>query len=102
MVINFIPNDPLARNALPMRQQSPRPDRGTTLARFVMAGAVAPGLYPPGTAEFLFWQCREAALAAVDTWEILEGPLRQWSPDAVSRKRLPLPEIGRASCRERV
>src|SRR6266540_1143645 len=90
MVINFIPNDPLARNALPMRQQAPRPDRGTTLARFVMAGAVAPGLYPPGTAEFLFWQCREAALAAVDTWEILEGPLRQWSPDAVSRKRLPL------------
>ena len=49
MVINFIPNDPLARNALPMRQQAPRPDRGTTLARFVMAGAVAPGLYPPGT-----------------------------------------------------
>ena len=90
MAINFIPNDPLARNALPMRQQAPRPDRGTTLARFGMAGAVAPGLYPPGTAEFLFWQCREAALAAVDTWEILEGPLRQWSPYAISRKRLPL------------
>ena len=90
MAINFIPNDPLAQDALPMRRQAPRPNRRANRARFVMAGAVAPGLYPPGTAEFLFWQCREAALAAVDTWEILEGPLRQWSPDAVSRKRLPL------------
>ena len=90
MAINFIPNDPLAQDALPMRRQAPRPDRRANRARFVMPGAVPEGSYRAGTAEFLFWQCREAALAAVDTWEILQGPLRQWSPGAISMRRLPL------------
>lgn len=90
MAINFIPNDPLAVNVMPMRQQARRPNRPASRARFGLTGAAAEGLYQPGTPRFLFWQCREAALGAVETWETLTGPLTKWSPGVVSRKRLPL------------
>jgi hypothetical protein len=35
-------------------------------------------VYAPFSPEFLFWQCREAALAAVEAWEILQGSLASW------------------------
>lgn len=53
MAINFIPNDPLALNVMPMRQQTRRPNRPASRAGFVLTGAVAEGLYQPGTPRFL-------------------------------------------------
>jgi hypothetical protein len=77
--INFIPNDPLAVDDLPLLQQEPRPNRPAGRAGFTLSGAVAKGLYSQDTKEFTFWQCREAALAAVEAWESLDGNLMTWA-----------------------
>jgi len=91
MTINFIPNDPMAGGAAPpMRPQPPRPDRPAGRAGFTYTNAATQGQYAPGTPEFLFWQCREAALAALDTWESFAGNLAAWSADAADQSNLPL------------
>lgn len=77
MAINFIPNDPLSPQP-PLRKIAPRPDRPAGSATFLYGEQPAEGLYQPGTPEFLFWQTREAALAAVETWESLHEPILQW------------------------
>lgn len=90
MAINFIPNDPLALASAPMRAVTPRPDRAAGEAGFTLTAAIAEGRFAPGTPEFLFWQCREAALLAVEVWEGLNGPLSEWAAKAADRKRLRL------------
>jgi hypothetical protein len=88
MSINFIPNDPKAGPAAPgLRVQPKRPNRPTTRASFTLTGAPAEGTFDPGTASFLFWQSREAALAAVQAWEGSNGPFKRWQGN---RKKLPL------------
>jgi hypothetical protein len=77
--INFISNDPLAVGDLPLIQKKPRPDRPASRAGFTLDGNVAEGLYKQDTKEFVFWQSREAALAAVDAWEALDGNLTSWA-----------------------
>jgi hypothetical protein len=77
--INFIPNDPLAVGDLPLLQKDPRPNRPGSRAGFTLSGAVAEGLYDQDTKEFTFWQSREAALAAVEAWEALDGSLTTWA-----------------------
>ena len=93
--INFIPNDPHAVNGPPMRSVAPRPNRTGRVANFVFERAPKrAGLYQPGSPEFLYWQSREAALAAVEAFEAAAGPLRAWADDAV--RPLPLhPDAGR-------
>ncbi|HEV7991162.1 MAG TPA: hypothetical protein VGP25_05010 [Gemmatimonadaceae bacterium] len=93
--INFIPNDPRAVNGPPMRAVAPRPNRTGTVAKFAFQAAPArAGLFEPGTPEFLYWQSREAALAAVEAFEAAAGPLRAWSSFAA--QPLPLePDAGR-------
>jgi len=86
MAINYVPNDPLA-GAPAMQAKKPRVDRPGTLAGFTYASSPAEDRYNPGTDGFLYWQCREAALAAVETWERLDGPLARW---ARGRRRLRL------------
>lgn len=66
MTINFLPNDPLAVDQMPLRKQDARPDRPSSRAGFTLFNAVPEKLYDEGTDEFLFWQCREAA--AVENW----------------------------------
>lgn len=79
MAINFIPNDPLAGAGVPpMRQIDPRANRPNNRAGFIFRSPAPQGLYQPGTSGFLFWQCREAALAALETWESHAGALRRW------------------------
>jgi hypothetical protein len=90
MTINFIPNDPLAVASLPMRQKAPRPNRPATRAGFNFSNAAPEGLFNPGTPGFLFWQCREAALAAMEVWESLNGNLVQWARATPNKKRLSL------------
>jgi hypothetical protein len=31
-----------------------------------------------GTPDFLYWQCREAALASIDAWESIFGTFTRW------------------------
>ena len=80
MSINFIPNDPLAITDLPTRQVNPRPDRAATVAGLNFSGPVAAlGLYAVDTPEFLYWQSREACLAAIEAWESFSGStLKVW------------------------
>ena len=65
MTINFIPNDPDSRGAMPMRQQLARPDRPPGHAGFTFEQHSPEAEYPYGTLDFLFWQSREAGLATV-------------------------------------
>jgi hypothetical protein len=62
-----------------MRQQSPLPERPESQAGFTYKDPVSEGVYSFGTQEFLYWQCREAALSAINVWEMLEGALTKWA-----------------------
>ncbi|HEX8246853.1 MAG TPA: M36 family metallopeptidase [Pyrinomonadaceae bacterium] len=90
MPINFIPNDPLAAASLPMREQDARRNRPAGRAGFTFVNQVGQGLFNPGTPGFLFWQCREAALAALEAWEALNGNLTSWARSSPDRKKLVL------------
>jgi hypothetical protein len=80
MPINYIPVDPLALAFGPVRAQAPRQDRSGALAGFEWQESHPEALYVPFTPEFLSWQAREGALAAVETYESLAGgPLRSWA-----------------------
>ena len=95
MSINFIVNDPLALDSVPIRQKEPLPDRLAGQAGFTFVDAAGPGLFEPGSADFLFWQSREAALSAIQMWEVLNGPLNQWGPDTQNPNKLDLlPDAG--------
>ena len=88
MSINFIPNDPRAGSAAPaMRVQTKRPNRPSSRAGFTFSNPATEGTFEPGTPEFLFWQCREAGLASLETWESFAGVFKRWQGN---RKRLQL------------
>lgn len=88
MAIHFIPNDPLAGpSAPPMRRKDPLRDRPSSRAGFKYHDREPEGQGAPGTAQFLFWQCRESALSTLAAWERLSGPLRAWEG---GRKKLDL------------
>src|SRR5712692_9368576 len=91
MTINFIPNDPLAGPGAPqIRVKDPRPDRPMGRAGFTFVNPAPEGTFQPGTPEFLFWQCREAGLAALEAWEGFAGNLTAWSVEAANQNTLPL------------
>jgi hypothetical protein len=92
--INFIPNDPHAVNGPPMRAVVPRKRTGRVANFAFQKPPRTAGLYQPGTPEFLYWQSREAALAAVEAFEAAAGPLRAWSDFATQPLPL-LPDAGR-------
>ena len=88
MTINFIPNDPRAGAAAPaIRQQAKRPTRPAARSGFVYSNTSTEGVALPGTPKFLFWQAREAAIAAVEAWEASAGLHKAWQGN---RKKLPL------------
>ncbi len=79
MSINFIPNDPSAGSTAPgLRVQAKHANRPATRADFTLTNTSAEGAAAPGTARFLFWQCREAAMAALDAWEAVAGNFARW------------------------
>lgn len=90
MPINFIPNDPMAQGGPQMRQQKARATRPASRAGFTLAKAPAQKLYQPGTPQFLYWQCREAALMTMETWELIDGKLTAWAQGATNAKKLKL------------
>jgi hypothetical protein len=88
-VINFIPNDP-DESVLPIRQIQARPNRPANRAGFKFFDQQPEAVYNPitETAGFLFWQCREAALAALEGWEKVSGAsFAAWQGD---KKKLDL------------
>ena len=88
MAINFIPNDPGAGATAPaLRQQAKRANRPASKASFSFPLTSTEGVALPGTPKFLYWQAREAALAAVEAWEAVAGPHKFWQGN---RKKLPL------------
>ncbi len=94
MTIHFIPNDPRAGRAAPaLRRKTPRREPPDGRAGFSYRKPPPEGVAEPGTPQFLFWQVREAALAAVRAWEACTGqPHLQWQG---RRQRLPLlPDTG--------
>lgn len=95
MPINFIPNDPQASGGPPMRRKTPRAERAPSVAGFtyVPHGSAAP--HPLGDPQFLFWQSREAALAAVATFEGLDGKkVSRWARSSNRRKLALKPNAG--------
>ena len=105
MAIRFLPNDPLAGpDAPPLRRQSPLPNRPASRAGFTLHDPEPEGLYDPGSPGFLFWQCREAALLTLATWERHAPVLHEWQGRRAEAP--PLPErrrpVGRASGAERL
>ncbi len=84
MPITYIPNDPRAGQP-PNGTIAPHAGRPAGLAGFVFQNVVAEDPYPVGSDGFLFWQCREAALRAVDLWETIDGPLTTWQPGQTLR-----------------
>lgn len=79
MAINSIPNDPRAGASAPaMRNQAKRANRPTTKSDFTLSNVSPEGKALPGTPQFLFWQCREGALAALQAWEASAGPHKRW------------------------
>ncbi len=82
-MINFIPNDPLTVDILPMRRVTPKADRPVGRAGIALTGGIAPARYPEGTPEFVAWQARQAAILAIEAWEAVLGtPLTSWSQEA--------------------
>jgi hypothetical protein len=80
--IDYIPNDPLAEADDPMRVEGAHTAQNGKVARFRFASsAPSSNTYRPGTMEFLYWQSREAALAALDAFAACAGPLAAWAPE---------------------
>ncbi len=78
MTIRFIPNDPFVVAELPERRKKPRVNPSDERARFAYIDPAAEGVYDNGSPQFLFWQCRESALAALQVWSKVSTPLGQW------------------------
>ena len=78
MPIRFLPNDPLALAVVPPREQPPRPDPNVPQVGFSYSAAIPEAVYPVDSAEFRFWQCREAALATLEAWAALAPPPQMW------------------------
>ena len=89
MSINYIPNDPEVSQP-PMRVISPRANRPANRAGFTFVGEQPEDLFDPtnSASGFVFWQCREAALAALEAWEDVSG--QAFSSWQGSRKKIEL------------
>ncbi len=87
-MITFIPNDPLAKTGPATRKIKPHAKRAAGRADFAFNGEAKEGIHNVSTPEFLFWQCREAALRAVEVWETIDSKLKAWGTS--SPKRLTL------------
>ena len=61
-----------------MRTKTPRPNRPSTKTGFTFSSPAPQGVSAPGTPGFLFWQCREGAIAALEAFEEGAGPHRFW------------------------
>ena len=86
MPIIFIPNDPEAKDA--PKPHAIKPARARKQGKTDFDFGTLPGLKPwaDDTAEFRIWQCREAVLRALGTWEQIAGPLAHWQGSPLRKK----------------
>ena len=77
-MILYVPNDPLARAEAPEREQAPRADPPAGRAALDLASPEPEAVYPLDSPGFLSWQCREAALAALEAADAIGAPLVAW------------------------
>ena len=77
-----------------MRKKSPLANRPASRAGFNLAAGPPSALYAPGTAGFVHWQCREAAIQAVKVWEGITGPLSRWARSPNVKKLDLFPDFG--------
>jgi hypothetical protein len=88
-MIHFIPNDPLCINDVPMRRIKPRANRSARRAGVTVSGAVPESVYQPDEPEFVHWQARQAAIAAVEAWEeALDAPIKSWARESANPRSL--------------
>src|SRR5258705_3870283 len=85
-MINYLPNDPLAVGDMPLRKKKARPNRPSTKAGLASTPPAKEAAYPPGSAEFLYWQARESALSAIAMWESLGVGVTKWARSPNPRK----------------
>lgn len=86
MPILFIPNDPEAKKSPPARKIAPAGARKAGRTDFDFGALPQQKAWPPDSAEFLVWQCREAVLRALAMWEQIAGPLEHWQGSARRKK----------------
>jgi hypothetical protein len=86
MAIGYLPNDPSAGQP-PLRVVQPSANRKPSQIGFTFEPLPAEKEYPAGSEDFLRWQCREAALQTLQTWDQVGPPLKGWAGQA-SKKRL--------------
>jgi hypothetical protein len=79
MKIHYVPNDPRASAWNTPRVQTPRKNRPAGRATFDPGSMPPAKIYPAGSDGALAWQVREAALAAVEVFESLHGPVLKWA-----------------------
>ncbi len=87
MAILFIPNDPEAKKSPPARKIKPAGARRAGRTTFDFGALPQQKMWPPDSAEFLVWQCREAVMRALAMWEKIAGPLKHWH-GSTKRKKL--------------
>ncbi len=88
MAIAYLPSDPVAGKPEPC-VVNPLPNRPSNRAGYTLFGIPEEEIYAPGTRAFMFWQCREAALRAIQTWEELHGTFRRWQGNRRTLRLLP-------------
>lgn len=96
MPINFIVNDPLAADPAAASPQkiTPSVDRPGGKSGIAPSTLPAQALYASGTAEFVAWQAREAALRAIVAVEAASGALPGWTGKPSYRKLPLIPVAG--------
>ena len=87
MPILFIPNDPEAKKSPPPRKIAPAAARKKGKTAFAFGTLPPLKVWPPDSAQFLVWQCREAVMRALLMWEKIAGPLKHWQ-GSTQRKKL--------------
>jgi len=75
--INYLHNDPAAAPRR-IEAKAPRAEPRSEHARFEFPQTYPERRYDFGEPGFLFWQCREAALATLEAWALIDRPLRAW------------------------
>jgi hypothetical protein len=86
MPILFVPNDPEAKKAPAPRRIKRARARRKGKTDFDFGKLPAMQVWPLDTEEFRVWQCREAVLRALATWEKIAGPLAHWQGSPLRRK----------------
>ncbi len=87
MAIHYVPNDLRASDFNATVERTPRPNRAAGVAGFTLSAGPPPAIYPTTSADFVYWQAREAALTAVEAFEDIYGQkVTRWARSPTPKK----------------